>query len=301
MKNYISDGLVSETILLLDAIKKYKCTRTIEINELHVTYGINKQSALLFALQCNWVVQDGVNIRITTTGNNVVNQFGGHSISRELWQSILRDYILSSSPAWSKRIPAGRKEAYIFMTPDEKRCFIESGLMDKPADLNIVEWWDSMAKDIRNDHQKAIEGTGRTGERLTIMYERNRTRLEPEWESIESNIVGYDVISSKDIACHEPILIEVKSSTRECSLAEMIISRNEWDVAKSKCNRSRYFFYLWLLGQNNYLAIISVVEIEKHIPEDVGDGKWENVVIPFSCFANKFQFIQFETDYALSE
>lgn len=296
MKNYISDGLVSETILLLDAVERYDCTKIEEIMELHVTYGINKQSALLFALQCKWAAQEGVYIHITTAGKNIVDQFDGHSISRNLWKNILRDYILSSSPSWSKRIPAGRKEAYIFMTPDEKRCFIESGLMNKPADIDIIEWWDTLAQNIRKGHQETLEETGRIGERLTIEYERIRTCLEPEWESIESNMVGYDIISSKGKECPEPILIEVKTSTCDCSLAEMTISRNEWDVAQSKCNRNKYYFYLWLLGHYNQLAIISADEVEKHIPEDIGGGKWKSVDISFSYFANKFQTVRIKVD-----
>jgi hypothetical protein len=296
MKNYISDGLVSETILLLDAITQYNCTKIKEIMELRITYGINKQSALLFALQCKWVVQDEGYIRITAAGKNIVDQFDGHSINRKLWQSILHDYILRSSPAWSKRIPAGRKEAYIFMTPDEKRCFIESGLMEKPADIGIVEWWDTLAQSIRNDHQEVLGETGRIGELLTVEYERMRTCLEPEWESIESNMVGYDIISSKERECPEPILIEVKSSKCECPSAEMTISRNEWDVAQSKCNRNKYYFYLWLLGHNNQLAIISAKEIEEHIPQDIGSGKWKKVDIPFSYFASKFQTIHIKID-----
>lgn len=289
MKNYISDGLVSETILLLDAIAKYHCTNKREIMDLHVTYGINKQSALQFALQCKWICQDSEHLHITDTGISIMRQFNGFAISKKLWHDVLLDYIVNSTPAWSRRIPAGRKEAFIFMTPDEKRCFIESGLMDKPADKDAIDWWDTLARNIRDDHQESLDETGRTGEWLTIDFERVRTGREPEWEAIESNVVGYDIISSLNKDSSDQILIEVKSSTRDCSSAELSLSRNEWDVAQSGCNRHRYFFYLWLLCSEKQLAIISTDEMANHIPSDIGVGKWKTVNVPFAVFAHKFQ------------
>lgn len=163
--------------------------------------------------------------------------------------------------------------------------------MDKPVDNAIVQWWDTITKTIREEHQVTLEETGRTGERLTIEYERNRTHLEPEWESIESNVVGYDVLSSRAERCLEPILIEVKTSTLDCTMASMVILRNEWNVASCTFNRDRYYFYLWLLGCEKQLARITVDEVEKHIPSNTGSGKWKDAEVPFYCFADRFQVI----------
>ncbi len=291
MKNYISNGLVSETILLLDAIAKYHCTEKHEIMDLHITYGINKQSALQFASQCKWICHDNEHLHITDNGIGILKQFNGLTINKKLWRNVLYDYIVNSIPVWSGRIPAGRKEAFIFMTLDEKRCFIESGLMDKPADKDTIDWWDTLARSLRKNHQESLDETGRTGEWLTLDFERFRTGREPEWEAIESNVVGYDIISFLNKDSSDQILIEVKSSTRDCSSAELSLTRNEWEVAQSGCNRYRYFFYLWLLHSNKQLAIISADEMVNHIPADIGVGKWKTVNIPFSVFAHKFHDI----------
>ena len=39
-------------------------------------------------------------------------------------------YITVCRPVWAKRIPYGRKEAYLIMNEEEKRCFDEAALME---------------------------------------------------------------------------------------------------------------------------------------------------------------------------
>ena len=288
MKSYISDGLVSESLLLLKSISEFNCKNQDQVRELHVTYGINKHVALSFAIQCGWIEAAADSIAITPKGECIISSFSGHSISEALWQRILYDYVSLSKPAWSGLIPKGRQETFLFMTPDEQRCFIQSGLMKKPVTVQVLKWWDNLADEIRGVKQEDKNNTGRTGELLTLAYEKERTGLDADWEAVESNLAGYDILSYHDASGSGRILIEVKSSLQSIDCAEMIISRNEWDTASCDYNIDRYYIYAWLLSGEKRLAIIPARLIETHIPEDVGSGKWKEISIPFSLFEKCF-------------
>ena len=288
MSNYISIGRLSETLLLMTSIRTYNCRSFTEVDHLSVCYGINKKAAYDFAIQCKWISEEHGELHFTEHGLDVVNTFDGNEISSYLWMIVLFDYISECYPAWSYLIPYGRKEAFLFMTNDEKRCFVEAGLMDS-FDDGVVDWWDRIAMLFRKEKQDSLEDIGREGERKTLVYEENRTGLKPHWESIDSNKVGYDILSYKDMTSSESILIEVKSSKKDVDDAKMIITRNEWDVASCGYNIQRYYFYLWLLGDVNRLAIIPATSIREHIPNDIGSGHWKTLEIPFRLFKHHFK------------
>lgn len=153
----------------------------------------------------------------------------------------------------------------------------------------IVSWWDRLALLFRGEHSEELEDVGRVGERLTLRYEEKRTQITPVWESIDSNKSGYDILSKKDCNSKERILIEVKSSFKPLSQAKMILTRNEWDVASCGYNINRYFFYLWLLGQHQQLAIVPAKCFVRHIPNEIGGGRWRSIEISFDLF--KYDFI----------
>ncbi len=287
MKSYISIGRLSETLLLLASIKTYQCKTFTEVDHLTVCYGINKRAAFDFAIQCQWIEENSVGIEFTKHGEDIISSFKGTSISLDLWRIALYDYISVCRPAWSNMIPYGRKEVYLFMTNDEKRCFTEAGLMDSTDDV-VVRWWDRVAMLFRDEKQDTIEDIGRDGERRTMAYEESRTNARPHWESLDSNYSGYDIMSKRDKGSEESILIEVKSSQKNLSEAKMIITRNEWDVAVCGYNINRYFFYLWLLGKKERLAIIPAYLMKKHIPNDIGGGRWKETEVPFSLFEDEF-------------
>ncbi len=289
MRSYISTGRLSETLLLLSAIKSYRCNTFDDTDQLTVGLLINKQAAFDFALQCAWIIQNNGFIDFTERGNSILQDFDGHTITPHLWKEILYDYVSICRPAWANMIPYGRREAYLFMTNDERRCFNESGLM-AGTEEDIVSWWDRLAKLFRGEHSEELEDVGRLGERLTLKYEEKRTQVLPIWESVDSNKSGYDILSKKDCDSKESILIEVKSSFKPLSQAKMIITRNEWDVASCGYNINRYYFYLWLLGQPNKLAIVPAKNFVGHIPNEIGGGRWKEVEISFDLF--KYEFSQ---------
>ena len=292
MRSYISIGRLSETLLLLSSIKAFNCKTFTDVDHLSVSYGINKRAAYDFALQCGWIENKAGEIEFTNHGNDVISSFRGTSIPASLWRLALYDYISVCRPTWSNMIPNGRKEAYLFMTNDEKRCFTEAGLMDS-TEYDVVNWWDRVALLFRSEKQDTLEDIGRDGERKTLAYEEFRTKAKPHWESIDSNYSGFDISSIKNENSSESILIEVKSSLKSIDEAKMIITRNEWEVASCGFNKGRYFFYLWLIGPKSKLAIVPASSITDHIPNDLGAGHWQTLEIPFSLFKYEFEESQF--------
>ena len=290
MRRGISVGLVSEALSVLNAAKKYNCFSLFQINQLAVGYGINKPAAIAFASQCSWVVIQNNNLFFTDSGEKVLNGFREERISPKLWRVILYDYVSVCRPAWAFRIPLGRKEASVFMTNDEKRCFFEAGLLN-PPDEAIVLWWDILASKFREGKNDALEDVGRTGEKWTLKFEEERTRIKPKWVSIETNLAGYDIMSQFGEGNPNTMLIEVKSSLKPIKEARMIITRNEWDVASSEIHKSDYFFYLWLLPTKQ-LAIIPASRVKKYIPVDKESGKWLSSEIPFMEFEKDFKVVE---------
>lgn len=288
MKTYISVNIVSQALLLVLAIKKHGCDDIKEIEQLKLPYGVNRDAAIAFAHQCEWLKICNRSIVFTHFGETIADSFNGVMIDQSLWQAILAKYIKTSEPAWAQRIPYGRKEAYLIMTIEEQRCFDEAGLMDS-TDAAVIDWWDSIAEYERAIKASSLVDIGREGERLTVLFEQERTGFTPEWISIESNLAGYDILSHKEGDSEDNILIEVKSSNKAIDDAFCIITRHEWETAQRKNNIERYFFYLWDISKKSpVLAIVKPAEMQPYIPVDSGVGKWEEVSIPFSAFEDAF-------------
>ncbi len=291
MSTYISVNVVSQSLILVSYIQKNNCSSIHEIQQIKLPTYINGPVAFDFAKQCEWITQGKDDVSFTAVGNDISRRFNGRMIDPELWKLILHRYITICQPAWSKRIPFGRKEAYLFMNEEEKRCFVEAGLIDS-YDQEIVEWWDNLAEAERIKKEASLDDIGRIGERLTLEYEEIRTGIKPDWRSIESNLAGYDILSQRTADNNERVLIEVKSSLQSIESADLIISRHEWDIARLKNNLSRYLFYLWdLSSSDRRLAVISAEEMSNHIPKDSKAGTWESVRVPFIIFSNRFQII----------
>lgn len=288
MRTYISIGRVSEALMLMKSMSSLDCSSINHLRDIRVCYGINKEAALNFACQCKWVSRNNELITLTKRGKDICSYFTSYSLSQSLWQSILKDYIIICRPSWSSLIPSGRKETYFFMSDEERRCFIEAGLMDR-IDEDIINWWDSLAQMFRTDSDDAKNAIGRSGERLTIKYENHRTGKQPLWKSIDSNKAGFDVLSVESRISSSLLYIEVKASKEPINEAIAYISRHEWEIASANYNKDKFLFYFWHISNNNRLAIIGVDEIRPHIPTDGHYGRWQTVSIPFSTFEGRFQ------------
>lgn len=292
VSNYISVSVVSQSLILIRYIQKSNCFSFHETQQLRLPVYINREVAFDFAIQCKWITKENEAIAFTSLGNDIIERFNGVTIDRDLWKLILERYIVVCQPAWAKRIPYGRQEAYLFMNEEEQRCFVEAKLIDS-YDKDVINWWDSLANAERIKKDVTFDDIGRSGEWLTIQYEENRTRIRPDWIAIESNLAGYDILSQKLSNNNEKILIEVKSSLQSLNCANFYIARHEWDTAKMKNNLHRYFFYLWDLSSTDYkLAIVSANEMRYQIPYDNEFGVWENVRVPFKIFSDRFEIVK---------
>ena len=292
MKNYISVNVVSQSLILVSIIQKSSCTSVSDIRQLKLPYGVNLDVALGFARQCEWIKETQGYIEFTQTGTQISEMFNGEIIHVELWKVILSCYISVCSPAWAKRIPYGRTEAFLFMNEEEQRCFIEAGLIDS-EDESVLNWWDTIAGIERMKVNSSLEELGRMGERLTMEYEEGRTGVKPDWRSIETNLCGYDILSQRSADDGNKLLIEVKTSSKPIHEANAIVSRHEWNVARLNNNIKRYFFYFWCIqSKEAQLAVVSADEMEHHIPVDSEYGFWENASIPFEAFADRFKVVQ---------
>ena len=288
MNIYISVNIISQALILMNCIQKNHCKSIQEASQIKLPFGVTFDTSIAFAKQCEWINSSDSNIKYTEMGNKIISLFNGDFISKPLWCLILSRYISICQPVWAKRIPYGRQEAFIYMSEEEQRCFIEAGLIESQED-DVIQWWDSLA-DIERKRQNIITTElGRKGERLTLLYEERRTGEKPDWRSIETNVAGYDIMSQRSESNKEKLLIEVKTSTMPVESAVAIISRHEWNIATLENNKKRYFFYFWIInGSQLKLAIIDVDTMAPHMPIDGDTGNWENTKIPFSAFISKF-------------
>lgn len=288
MKTYISVNIVSQALLLVSSIKKHNCKCMKEIQQLKLPYGVNRDTALSFSRQCKWMLQENEGLSLTKQGQVIVDSFNGMMIDPLLWRKILAVYIENCQPAWAQRIPYGRKEAYLIMTIEEQRCFIEADLIDS-TNPDVIEWWDTIAARERVKKDSSLLDIGREGERITMLFEQQRTGIVPDWISVDSNLSGYDILSRRSNNSDDNILIEVKSSHKSIEDAYCIITRHEWETAQRSNNVNRYYFYVWILSADKKsLAIIDVARMKQYIPIDSYEGKWEEVSIPFAAFENLF-------------
>lgn len=197
----------------------------------------------------------------------------------------MQDIISREQPSWSKLFPKGRQETVNFVDSDVRQCLDEAGLLSSPPSNEVVAWWDEMAGLVRGIKTSVLSQTGREGERLTLKYEHSRTGKEPVWQSIESNLSGYDVLSCLSDTDVIPLQIEVKASENSLEYAEFHLTSNEWESASLARN---YLFHLWELSLIPKLAVVTVEQMGRHIPVNSGEGTWETVHIPYRVFRDNF-------------
>lgn len=280
----LSVNVLESTITLLEWIDTYHFSSMSDIVYSKIA-SISAEDIFNFASECGWVSENESIPFLTRRGYDLLN-LQKQGVANDIKKQMLADYVLKASPIWSNRIPYGRSEAAIFMTKDEKVCFVEAGLLSERLCPGVINWWDTIANRIRERSYGVKNDIGRIGEMNTIKYERIRTEFEPKWMAVESNLVGYDVKSQQSKDDPTALLIEVKTSNLALSEACFHVTSNEWSVALT-C--TAYVFHLWCLhGDQKLLAVITPDEVYPYIPTNNLEGEWESTSIPFSCFKNKF-------------
>jgi hypothetical protein len=235
-------------------------------------------ATLAFAQDCGWVVTDleGI-LRVTVDGHALYEL----SPLEQLREQIKR-YILRHRPAWSSNIVKGRQEALLFFPAAVHQCFDEA-LLTQSTEADVVSFWDELASLIRGFRNMNLNETGRLGERLSISYERQRTGLDSEWISLESNLAGYDILSYTDATSKRRLRIEVKASRNLSDMGAFFLTRNEWLVALSS---GFHCFHLWRIQDTKAsLIVASVDDLLSHMPIECGRGSWQNVRVESDALA----------------
>ena len=255
--------------------------------------------------ECGWVIDfcragqliceiEGSPIKLSGTGLMLADTYLSQMNIQITFRKILEQYIRVVRPGWANRMPVGRQETFAALSKDERFCFHEAGLDSNPPNDAVVDWWDRVASEFRSQKEKELLAIGRIGERLSIRYEQKRVGRTPMWVSIDTNFAGYDLLSVEDQCTQRRI--EVKSSEKPFSIADFIISKNEWDVAS--CAIDTYYFHLWLLNPHPKVAVVRAKEMASHVAQNQGAGLWISVMVPFSVFSGRF--VDFDCE-ALSE
>jgi hypothetical protein len=188
--------------------------------------------------------------------------------------------IEKTQPWWIRLAPMGRERVHSALSPNEAQCLEAAGLFPEIPSLEIRQWWDRLSQVVRASTDSKHLEQGRVAEQLTLDYETRRLEAlgisnRPRWISIDNNTAGYDV-QSFDQGVVDPIskLIEVKSCAR--SDVEIFITRNEWETAIERA--PHYHFHIWILPENDLIEL-TPQEIAPHIPQDRGDGRWQDTKI----------------------
>jgi hypothetical protein len=200
-------------------------------------------------------------------------------------RAALIDMVKIHDPTWLQNARSGRRRFLKFAPPEIAQLCREAGL-EVVTDTEVVAFWDCLAARARGFRDVQLNEVGREGERLTIEYEYRRTGRAPKWIAIESNQDGYDVLSSIGPNDLGPLYIEVKAS-RLGKHGDFYMSRSEWEQGRAF---TKYTLYLWDVSTIiPKIAIVSCESLHKHIPKDMGDGRWETAKIPFQIFDREFR------------
>lgn len=184
-----------------------------------------------------------------------------------------------SAPPWSALLRRGR-DALRGLDPDTVACFDRAGAFAHIPEPDVLLWWDALAAKAYADRDLDLCTRGREAERRSLEYERLLIKdlpgaPTPVWRALDSNLAGYDVLSSMMLAgALRPKLIEVKGSAR--LPLRFHVTRNEWDTAIR--NPQTYFFQVWHLA-TDHMVELSVDEAKAHMPLDRGCGLWQDVVV----------------------
>lgn len=280
----LSVDVIWSSYALLKRISEYTIRNAEDIYIKNLS-PVSIDTLMDLALTCRWIARNNGLFVLCKQGQKLVNtkEFA------ERTRIILSDYVYYFTPAWARRIPYGRQEAFIFMTKDEQACFYEAGLMDEYPEKAVIGWWDQISSFLRRTEEERNTEVGRKGEQLTILYEQKRTGRQPQWISLDTNLSGYDLISQQTKEDSSSLLIEVKSSEKSISTADFFVSVNEWHTAS---NTENYKFYLWCFyGGKKQLAVITPRQLFHYIPTNNKSGEWQTVRIPFASFSEAFREI----------
>lgn len=233
---------------------------------------------LATAQKCRWLhISEEGGLRLTERGTYLRNFTAPEACLREQ----LFDVLMAEPPAWSRRMIQGRFEALQTMPDDARQCF-EDCALTKGTDDETVEWWDRATGGLRSERSKAVQIIGRRAEKYSLEFERKRTGKDPIWQGLETSVSGFDVLSVIDADSDKRLKIEVKGSGMNKSDASFFVTRNEWNTATKS---SDFHFHLWLVRDKPKLFVVPASDVQPHIPQDSGSGRWTGAELFFRDFS----------------
>ncbi|PZD84860.1 DUF3883 domain-containing protein [Bacilli bacterium] len=240
-----------------------------QINEsFQLYYVATIEQVVNTSLENEWVILENGMYKLTTKSKEVLSAKGYEKRLRIQ----LKHMIETLKPTWFSLFHRGRKEAIRYFPPEVLQCFDEADLLYS-YNSDVIEWWDYLSSFSRKNMEDNKLIIGRQGERLSVIYEKNRTGFDANWVSVESNLLGYDILSRKSSTCDEKLKIEVKSTkSLESGKFNFYLTRNEWDLAINSIN---HIFHFWILEENPKLYVYNSTELKDYIPVDNKNGKWQ--------------------------
>jgi hypothetical protein len=259
---------------------------TLTFDEIHSSFayfGSIPVSKVVETTQgLRWIrANDDGTVCVTSSGSELLGIVGYEPMLRRA----LLDYIDVTHPPWLQNASFGRSRVLSFAGSEIAQVFVEAGLAHGTEE-SVVAFWDELAARARGQKTDRLTFIGRQGERMSLVYEENRTGLKPQWVAIENNSDGYDLLSVVSSDNLLQLSIEVKTSTLGLS-GIFHLTRNEWERA---LDSMKHVFHLWDARSNVVprLAVVEPQDMQAHIPTDLGSGSWESVAIPFNAFGSLF-------------
>jgi hypothetical protein len=285
----LTTGRISSAIRLLHIADERDITLEVIRSSFARLEVVPADEAINLALGVRWLdIEDSGLASVTPRGRDVM-ELSNHVLRA---RAAIFDFASTQLPTWLYLCARGRADTLAALSPSTRQCFEDAALVSGLAS-DVVAWWDAIGNLARSEHDKNLLEIGRQAERLTIEYERARTGVDPVWQSIETNLAGYDVLSFTDMYAAERLAIEVKGTLRSLHSAEFHISRHEWIMASEFGN---FVFHLWSLATAPpQLAVVSPADVGPHIPLNEGAGSWESVTVPFRSFEDSFAPVQADT------
>lgn len=282
---YLSPGLAFSCFQLLELVERYPRTFG-EYRHSFTRIGVTPTPTVIELVQrLGWAASgDDENAALSPRG---VRLMAHQTMALRLRQVIL-DYVDVVCPPWLQNAAFGRQKVLGYISSDVFQVFLEAGLVAGTSE-DVIQFWDSLAARARGQTVDVLLAIGRRGKWLSLLYEQQRTGRTPKWISIDNSEDGYDILSVLSDTCPEPLSIEVKTTTMRNG-AIFHLTRNEWERATAA---ERHLFHLWRIDhQSPSLAIVRTEDLRAHMAEDVGDGIWGVLAVPFDTFADRFSDIR---------
>lgn len=279
----LTPSLAQSAFELLGLIGRQRLTADALIGGLRQIAGMPSREVMAVAQELNWIEVDADGLLGTTASGARVFDDGAYPSRLRI---TLLNHASLLSPPWLQAARDGRGRVMAFAPIGVRQLLVEAEVAEGTTP-EIITFWDQLAALARGQRDERLNAIGRRGERLSFEREHLRTGRIPRWVSIESNADGYDILSVVDELDTTILKIEVKTSTRGI-LGAFIMSRNEWETA---ITAPAYRLHLWDVADSNTprYADLSLDEVRSHIPDDIGEGKWEQVAVPFGAFKEAFQ------------